>query len=295
MQVLIHGRSYQFSADVLSQSGERKGYFKLAKKSFGLKFDTWYQSGYWDSRFIPYVLYDGRRAVSSVAVCINEVLWKNTTKRYVQISTVMTLPKYRNRGLNRWLMEQVLSEWKDKCDAIYLLANDSVVDFYPKFGFEKYTEYDFTIPVAKVPGEYRKLDVSNADDLALLIEKYELSNPFTQLKVKNLGLFMLHCLCFRANDIYFIEQYDAIAIVEHRGNQMVCHEILAPPGASLGDILGVLARENTESAYLGFTPEIAEGCSVVESQEEDNHLFVFSGKDNIFKGNQIMFPLLSRA
>ncbi|WP_336624361.1 hypothetical protein [Clostridium boliviensis] len=42
-------------------------------------------------------------AVSSVGVCINDISWQDQRKRYVQISTVMTLPEYRNKGLNRYL------------------------------------------------------------------------------------------------------------------------------------------------------------------------------------------------
>lgn len=49
----------------------------------------------------------------------------------------MTDVKYRDQGLLRIIMEKVIAEWKDKCELIYLFANDSVLDFYPKFGFDK--------------------------------------------------------------------------------------------------------------------------------------------------------------
>ena len=295
MQVLIRGHSYRFSGDVLPQSKTRKSYFKLAQKVFGLNFDTWYQSGHWDDKFIPYVLYDGDMAVSSIAVCVNDITGENETKRYVQLSTVMTLPRYRNKGLNRWLMEHVLQEWDEKCDAIYLLANDSVVDFYPKFRFEKFTEYDFTMPIANAKGEYRKLNINNPDDFNLIKRHYELSNPFSRLNVQNFGFFMFHCLYSHAKHIYYIEQYDAVIIAEHNENKIICYEILAPSHAQLSDLLGVLAKKNTEVAVLGFTPKTTENCLVAKSQEKDTHLFVLAGKENVFKGNEIMFPLLSRA
>lgn len=295
VEKLIKDKFYKFSEDVLSNCDTREGYFQLAKTIYGLKFDRWYDSGYWDGKFIPYVLYDGDTAVSSVAVAINEVTWQNTNKCYVQISTVMTLPEYRNKGLSRWLMEYTLNEWKDKCDAVYLLANDSVVNFYPKFGFEEFTEYDFTVPVQKVKGEFKKLDINNADDLKLIIRKYQMSNPFTELKVKNFSQFMFHCLQFQFDNIYYLEQFDAVAIASYDGNMMTCYDVFTDVDCELSEILGVLANENTEFAYLGFTPKVCGNCLIEETKEEDYHLFVLSEKENIFKDNRIIFPLLSRA
>jgi len=296
MQVLISGHSYMFSDKILSSQNTHDGYFLLAKTIFRrLDFDKWYRSGYWDERFIPYVLYDGDTAVSSVGVCLNDVIWKGETKLYAQLSTVMTLPEYEGRGLNRWLMERVINEWRDKCDAIYLLSNDSVVDYYPKFGFDEFTEYDFTMPIIKTDGEYRKLNIEYAADLNLIKAKYEISNPFAEIKVKNYSQFMFHCMFFVAEDIYYIEKYDAVAIVRHDGKKMICCDVFTDKSCQLGDILGVMANGETEYAYLGFTPKSLAGCTAVESQEEDNHLFVLSGKENIFKDNKVMFPLLSRA
>lgn len=295
MQISLNGHSYSFFDDVLSHANTREGYFQLANRIYGLQFDKWHRSGYWGSHFIPYVLYDEAVAVSSVAVCINDVTWHNSNKCYVQISTVMTLPEYRQKGLSRWLMEYVLKEWKNKCDAVYLLANDTVVDFYPKFGFEEFTEYDFMLPVQRIKGECKKLDISNLKDLGLMIKKYEMSNPYTDLKVKNLSQFIFHCLQFLSDDIYYLEQFDAVAIVKHDGKKLTCYDIFTDVSNSLDEILGVLSNDNTEFAYLGFTPKSSDHYFVQESQEEDNHLFVLSGKENIFKDHKVIFPLLSRA
>jgi GNAT superfamily N-acetyltransferase len=292
---LIGGYSYSFADEVLSHNNARESYFLLANAVFGLAFDKWHNSGYWDDRFIPYVLLDKGIAVSSVAFCVNDLTWCDSKKRYVQISTVMTLPEYRNKGLNRWLMEYVINVWKEKCDAIYLLANDTVVDFYPKFGFEEFTEYDHIVPVQKMAGTYKKLNINNGDDLSLIINRYKASNPFAELKVDNFSQFYFQCLQFRLNDVYYLEQFDVVVIVTYNEKLMTCYDIFTDSICGINDILGIMANENTELAYLGFTPKQKENCSVHETQEEDNHLFVLKGKDNIFKDHKIMFPLLSRA
>lgn len=295
MQVSIRGLSYDFYPDALSRQDTRDSYFRLAKSVFNLEFDKWYTSGFWDDKFIPYVLYDKNVAVSSVAVCVNDVSWKRTVKRYVQISTVMTLPSYRKRGLNRWLMDHVLNVWQDQCDAFYLLGNDSVVEYYPRFGFEEFTEYDFTVPVQKTQGKCRKLDLGINADFDLLIRKYKTSNPFAELKVDNIGQFVFHCMQFLSDHIFYLECYDAVVIAEHNGKKMTCYDVLVDCGCPLGEILGAVADGNTECVQLGFTPLSVENCSIMPSREEDNHLFVRSGPENIFRDHKVLFPLLSRA
>jgi len=273
----------------------RNSYFQLSKNIYKLKYEKWYQSGYMDNRYKPYLIMHEDTAVSSVAVCINDINWQGQRKRYVQISTVMTLPEYRNRGLSRYLMERVLSDWVDKCDAVYLLSNDSVADFYPKFGFDEYKEFQYSKPILKVPGTYRKLDIENPEDWDLIIKSYIRGNPFSLLKVDNLSQFVFHCIQFRTNDIYYIEQYDAVAVVRHDNNSLICYDIFADVNFELDDILGVFANDNKEQVCLGFTPELKAGYLIEESQEEDNHLFVLKGKENIFKDNNVIFPMLSRA
>lgn len=216
MKYFVNGQEYKYITDGLKDTAIRMGYFQLTKQIYGLEFEKWHQSGYWGDRFIPYIMMHEGVVVSSVAVCINDINWQGNRKRYVQISTVMTLPAYRNKGLNRYLMDAVLSEWEDKCDAIYLLANDSVVNFYPKFGFEAFKEFQYSKPI-----------------------------------IKSNGVIL--------------------------------------------NILNIMANESAKVAYLGFTPKSKEHYIIEESQEPDTHLFVFKGKENIFKDNRVMFPMLSRA
>ena len=60
-----------------------------------------------------------------------------TQKNYIQLGTIMTDKNYRNQGLSKYLMNIVLKEFSEKNDEVYLFANDSVLYFYPKFGFQK--------------------------------------------------------------------------------------------------------------------------------------------------------------
>ncbi len=295
MECFFNGQAYKYINDPLKDEATRRSYSQLAEQIYGLKFEEWYQSGYWDNRFIPYIIMHEDIAVSSVAVCINDIVWQDQQKRYVQISTVMTLPEYRNKGLNRYLMEEVLNEWKDNCDAIYLLANDSVVDFYPKFGFEEFKEFQYSKSIIKENGAYKKLNIEDYDDWNLIIQNYKLANPFSEYKVDNLSQFVFHCIQFMSKDIYYIEQYDAVVVARLENNRLYCYDIFTGGNYRMDDILSIIANENTDIICLGFTPKLKEGYLIEESQEEDTHLFVLKGKENIFKDYKVMFPMLSRA
>jgi len=295
MKCFINGQEYKFIQNALHDKFTRTSYFQLVQQIYGLEFEKWYQSDFWDNRFIPYIIMDENIAVSSVAVCINDITWENQRKRYIQISTVMTLPEYRNKGLNRHLMEVVLKEWEDKCDAIYLLANDSVVDFYPKFGFEKFHEYQYSKPVVKSDGVYRQLDIKDPDDWNLIIKKYMPGNLFADLKAENVSQFVFHCTHSFSKDIYYVEKYDAVVIARLENERLYCYDIFAGDHCRIDDILSIMANESTKTACLGFTPKSGVDYTIQLLQEKDTHFFVLKGKENIFKDNKVMFPVLSRA
>lgn len=44
----------------------------------------------------------------------------------IQIGTVGTLPEFRNRGLNKFLMEYVSNKYDNLCDIFFLFANETV-------------------------------------------------------------------------------------------------------------------------------------------------------------------------
>ena len=126
----------------------RASFNELAVKVFGLNFEGWYQNGFWKDNYIPYsVVIDGK-VVSNVSVNRCDVNYDGKTYRLIQLGTVMTDPDYRGKGYAREIMERIMSDYEDKVDGMYLFANDSVVDFYPKFGFKTGTEYQYSKDVS---------------------------------------------------------------------------------------------------------------------------------------------------
>lgn len=296
MNCNIGGQNYLLVSNPIKNTKTREEYFVLTKNVFGLDFSIWYNSGFCGEKFIPYTLFDQDKAVASVGVSISDMEWNGQLRKFAQLSTVMTDPAYRGKGLNRWLLELAIREWKDKSDCVYLYANDSVVDYYPKFGFEKSAEYRYKKEISKKSGLFRRLDLNLKCDIDLLVQKYICSNPYSLITMKNnFELLMFHCLTFLNNNVYYIKQYDAIVIAEYEGDIILCYDIYTESHCHMEDILGILVKGNTQTVILGFTPKWEDEFSIEEVQEKDYHVFVFKDNEKVFERNKISLPLLSHA
>ena len=207
----------------------------------------------------------------------------------------MTDIDHRNRGLAGQLVNEILADWQDKADAFFLFANPTTVDFYPKFGFERTDEHQYIMPVVPAAGDFRKLDMDRPEDVALLQRYYQKSNPFSQLRVQNnFGLLMFYCSAFMQHFVYYSEKNQAIAIAMQNGPALICFDIFCDSGRSLSSIVNQLADDNTYQAILGFTPK-ENRTGEYEKIEGEDILFIYEQKENIFKENKLMFPLLSHA
>ena len=115
----------------------RRSFDALAQRTFGLTFEDWYQNGFWGDDYVPYsVVVDGAVA-ANVSVNRTDFVLDGEKKRFIQLGTVMTDERYRGRGMIRRLMAEVERDCAGKADGVYLFANDTVLDFYPKFGFRR--------------------------------------------------------------------------------------------------------------------------------------------------------------
>ena len=290
MKYNINGKEYTYNSNIIDNEQIRNSFNVLAKKIFGLSFKTWEKS------YIPHVFLDNKHVVANVSVNIIDTMWQNQRKFYIQLGTVMTDIAYRNKGLSCFLINKILEEWKDKCDAVYLFANDSVLDFYPKFGFVEAVEYQNEMPIYKTQGVVKKLDMALSQDRELLLRKYSQSNPFSALPmVDNMGLLMFYCLQFMNNNIYYIEKCDAIVIAAYKDDKLLCFDIFCDAKKDMGEILSIMALDSTKYVVFGFTPKQIYNYKISQVNETNTTLFVLKSKENLFAHNQLMFPLLSHA
>lgn len=288
--------NYIFTNSMKEDNALRRSYNSLAEKTFGLSFEEFYQNGYWTDKYIPYSLIDDGKVIANASVNILKSLYKGQEKRCIQIGTVMTDSDYRNQGLSRYLIERILSEWKETCDTMYLFANDSVLDFYPKFGFVKAVEYQCSSPITPTKGRLRKLDMSLASDRELLKRYYSKSNPYSALAIKdNYELLMFYCTSSMKDCVYFLEDFDAVIIASNKNEILTCYDIFSDGNHAMIEMVSRAAESQIRTVVFGFTPAEHAAFHSRILEEEDTTLFVLKGKDNWFVNHQMMFPVLSHA
>lgn len=293
-------RNYRLVRNTMLCEQERASYDQLARKTFGLSFELWYQNGYWTDANCPYTLFDGAKAVANVSVNRMKLEKEGNLYSCVQLGTVMTEEGYRNQGLIRHLMETVLEEVEASCDMVFLFANDTVLDFYPRFGFQRTGQYQyFWKPerggqaAGKMDGR-RKLDMENKEDVQLLRNYYEKKNPFSAFQVTdNFGLLMFYCGSVMKDCVWYLEKADAVIIAEEEDGSLLCHEIYCSPDRNLTRLLAELSGEHTREVALGFTPKETEGFEVRRVDNDDDALFVWSQREDLFRDGKYLFPTLS--
>ncbi|HIS75615.1 MAG TPA: GNAT family N-acetyltransferase [Candidatus Merdivicinus excrementipullorum] len=295
MLVNISGKEFSFTDQIRDVPDLRQSFFELARQVFGLDFEPWYQEGYWNEDYRPFVLAYGERVVSCVAVNDIRTRINGADKRFIQLGTVMTHPDCRGQGLARFLMERVLEETAD-ADGVYLFANDSVLDFYPKFGFRPEGEAQCRTVVSPRKGCVRQLDMDSPTDREILLSHYlQKNNPYSSFPMLgNTGLLMFYCANFWKENVYLLEDFDTAAIAFPEGEQFICCELFGDGKVPLTELLGILAGHfSLDKAALGFPP--MEKLPLFPYKEEDSTLFVLEGKENPCQMGDMLFPFLSHA
>ncbi|CAK7012657.1 GNAT family N-acetyltransferase [uncultured Tissierella sp.] len=296
--LLINDKKYIYRCNYRDNKMLRSSFDRLTEKTYGFNFKQWYENGYWEDKYIPYSLLDGDEVVSNVSVNIMDFIILGEQKRYIQIGTVMTDEEYRGQGLSRILMERVIKEWEDKCDLIYLFANDSVLDFYPKFGFEQCDEYQYSIKRIKEDKSEKiiRMNMDSNIDREFVYNMVCNTIPLSKVFMKNnVSLIMFYCTYFMKDSIYYIEDYDTIVICDFHKDILYMQDVFATKEVNLDKIINAMMNEKTKKVVLGFAPNNITSYEKSLVNEEDTTLFIKMGKENPFKIRDLMFPVLSHA
>ncbi|WP_430613408.1 GNAT family N-acetyltransferase [Flavobacterium sp. JP2137] len=298
-EVQLGEQTYQYIAHYKKDDRLRNRFNALTQRVWGFDFEKWYASGYWDRDCTLHSLMDGELMVAHATVTAFRVHFEGKEQIWLQLGTVMTDTSYLNRGLSRYLMERIQLEWADKCDGMFLFANDSVLDFYPKFDFEPVAEYRFSTAVAyeAIDGEVLQLNMAVQSDRDFLLQAATASIPHAALTVKNPALILFYACCcdfFNCSQlIYYVPALQTVAVVDYQEDRMLLYDVYCAQEVDIKGLIKILARPQTRRTILSFTPLDRSGFTVEPLQEDDTTLFVSKGLKPIFEESKVMIPLLS--
>ncbi|KGR77375.1 GNAT family N-acetyltransferase [Ureibacillus manganicus] len=290
---------FKFYKDYKHNEELRTSFNSLATIVFGINFEEWYQKGYWNQRYIPYSFVDEGKVIANVSVNLLDFVIEGETKRAIQIGTVMTHPDYRNRGLSAKLMNQVLVEYEKQYDFMYLFANQTVLDFYPKFGFQQTNEVQFSIDYTPSNGNefgLQKLDGSNKDHLDFIYkiasERVPVSSRFGTANTE--GLLMFYSIYVFSKDIYYVEDEEAIVIFIKEGEQVNIYDIISRGVVNLETILSKITDNETNRIVFHYNPDYPGIKTHSEMYRSNDVLFVRASDSQSFPSN-IKHPITAIA
>ncbi|MFD2444611.1 GNAT family N-acetyltransferase [Bacillus sp. CGMCC 1.16607] len=277
----------------------RKSFNELATSIFGIEFEEWYQHGFWGDKYIPYSFVLENKVVANVSVNILNLVIQNEQKRAIQIGTVMTHPDYQGKGYSRQLMNRVLEDYSEY-DLMYLFANQSVLDFYPKFGFNRLGETLFTMAIPQIPENerinFQKLDVSRKEDLDFIYylasQRSTVSNLFGTNGTEE--LLMFYCIHVFNHHIYYLADQKAIVLCETKGQDLHIYDVISEDEVNISRIVGAFATKDINHVIFHFTPNDKSVKFELVPYEDSNVLFV-KNNQNVQMPKYFKHPITSQA
>jgi GNAT superfamily N-acetyltransferase len=236
---------------------------RLGREIFTMDCEDWYRQNLYYGRCRFFSLVDGDRIVSNVSVSEMDLLVGGKSRKALQIGAVMTRREYRKKGLSAGLMNHVLGECRERGGTVFLFANETVLDFYPKFGFEPVRE---TVPVLRADrirrrapaARIRKLNPDDPEDRGRIFRIVPGRRPVS----RRLGVLgdswplMAYCLSVFRDDLYFFEEEDLFVVARRDGGALILYDVVASGSFDLdGLIEGLVAPEDRE-VDLCFMPEL---------------------------------------
>ncbi|EAK8890046.1 GNAT family N-acetyltransferase, partial [Listeria monocytogenes] len=276
----------------------RDSFNKLAESTFDINFEEWFRSGFWNDKYVCYSYIDNNEVISNVSINKMNLIYQGENYSALQIGTVMTHPNYRGQGLAKNLLNHVIAKYEDQYDFLYLFANDTVLDFYPKFGFERIEESSFTVDACnlkKKASKLKKLNPDNKTDFQLISrivsKRASLSNILDVKESED--LLMFYVLIALKNELYYLEELDVIVLMEQEGTDLYVLDILSTKKLDVVEVLSYLSTKKIETIHLLFTPEKSKYIDAAYIIETEDMLFV---RPNVLTSeNYFLFPATSHA
>ena len=293
-------QKYELVSNYRNNESLKESFNSLAMKTFKLDFRGWYDKGYWNDKYIPYSFVDKGKVIANASVSKMSVIINGETYKAIQVGTVMTDENYRNQGLAKQLMQHILREHENRCDFIYLFANETVLDFYPRFGFTRLHESEFSIDLAKssiqmnTEAKVKQLTIEN--DLALL-EQFA-KNRYVNSRVldveQNESLLQFYFTLVFHEALFYVEDLETIILMEEEEDILRIFDIISLQAPNVEAVIASIVKQTTKKVVFSFTPDfIIEGMTATIMPNDDDALFVLTKKP-LLKGN-FMFPLTSHS
>jgi GNAT superfamily N-acetyltransferase len=245
----------------------------------GADFEIWYRKGFWLDNYVPFSIIMDDKVVSNVSITRMNIIIDGSEVSGIQFGTVGTIPEYRKRGLSRYLMEYVLDKVEKSADFLFLFANQDVVNFYTRFGFDRYSEVIFKSQANIPKADYsaRKLDINSVQDFAIIRRLVSQRVILTRLfGARDYGFITFwHILNVFHDNLYYLEDHDVILIVSEKNGCLHIWDVIhSEPFGVKSAISKVIKGDKSKSISYYFSPDQLHFEYDSAEEDIDSPLFV---------------------
>ena len=240
---------------ILFCNGNDKKYERLLNnllKPIFLDFQFWYDLNLWDSSYESYSILENDEIVSNVCVFKTNVLLNCKQYQALSIGAVATKSEYRGKGYSRLIMEHIINKYPNV--PMYLSANETVIDFYPRFGFERVFE---KLPTAqfKIHSEVepRKISFDNPKIWDYVYKRKNHSSKLDCLNTASVNMFHIH-LGYLKDCIYYIPELDTIIIATQKETVLKIIGVFSLRDVTFENLAKYLPFKDVSIIEFGFTP-----------------------------------------
>ena len=271
--------------DIKSNSILRESFFTLAKNTFGIDFREWYELGLWNKNYKAYCIKDGNKIISNVSVNPMKAIINGEIKKIAQIGTVMTDKDHRKEGLSRRLMEEVMNEYRNKTDLIYLFPNESVMKFYPKFGFKKGIDNIFIYYPERIKNSNTKLirmNIRNTKDRNLLRKLFNSRIPNSNIfhLINYWHVFGFYLVFDPPGGIYFDKYTNTVLVYKYKEGVLHLFDVLMQKRLTFKELISMTGIEDIKEVRFYFRPEF-------DDIDENDYELKFN--EDVFVDRRILF------
>jgi ribosomal protein S18 acetylase RimI-like enzyme len=247
--------TYEFIKDYKNNDLYRLSFNNLAKETFGIDFETWYQQGHWNENYICYSFLKDDRVISNVSLNLMELMIEGKREKAIQIGTVMTDPTYRRQGLAQQLMNKVLEDFDQDYQLYFLAANEDAIPLYEKCDFILKDENQYTIDLtgfSRINEPLIPVELTAKSLLEIKKRSQPLSTVLSAIGDEHVLMFY-YTLGF--NHSIYQPQSDVTAIFEIEGETLHLYDILSPRRVDIQELIERITPIGVNTVCCHFTPD----------------------------------------
>lgn len=293
-------RDQQYTLRIRYQDNDqlRAAFNAMSQEFWRFDFEEFYRSGYWMEDCILYSLFDQDKIVSHITLTLFPAIIGNTSMTLGQLGTVMTAKQYQHRGLSRYLINRIQEDYGHQIDGMFLFANDSVLDFYPRFGYKAVPEYQGSKKIGYNPNglPVQQLDLEDLTQRAFFQDFVERSVSVSSFHLKNVGLAFFYCYAYPRfgfkDTVYHIPDLATIVVAKTKAKVLTIVQIYQEREQGIDDVIRAIASPEVDTVMFGYNASYP-GLSYSLHKQKDLTLFVTPELEELFAIRKTMVPLLS--